>query len=106
MRVNALEGWLFADVLGIGEEGAAQSGSGERTVLQFAALSAVEISRFSALGDAAEEEHGSDNGFVNEDEVLLLPGTRFKIDKITKCHFWRRRGPAAPAATHGTGQSR
>lgn len=76
-----------ADFLGIGEEGAAQSGGGERTVLQFAALSAVEISRFSALGDAAEEEHGPDSGFVNEDEVLLLPGTRFKIDKITKWHF-------------------
>lgn len=65
-----------AQFLGIGGKGAPQN-IGGRVVLQYAALSAVEINRFDALGQALASDD-----FVNEDEVLLLPGARFKIDSI------------------------
>lgn len=75
-----------ATFLGIGGKAASQNNGG-RVVFQYAALSAVEISRFSALGDvAAGLAHASDS-FVNEEEVLLLPGARFKIDSITSWEY-------------------
>lgn len=40
------------------------------TILQIAAFSGVQIAQFSA--------------YVTEDEVLILPGTRFKIDRIKR----------------------
>ena len=55
--------------LGIGDEGVLPD-NGERVVFQYAALSAVSISRFSS--------------FKGEEEYLLLPGTRFMIDSIKR----------------------
>ena len=71
--------------LGIGDAGMLHNNT-QRTVFQYAALSAVKIQQFSALGDEAEQQHGAEH-VVNEDEVLFLPGARFRIDSIKTWEF-------------------